>query len=285
MLELTGVSPRRAQWRRAVWLSGSVRERRRFVAMELLQRRRTRHYRLRELPAVVPIRHGRPGTSGSADAFVLHEVFAGGLYDPSPELDAWLASQPGGPRVVDLGANLGFFTLRTLSRYPAARVTAFEPDPENARLLEEVLRRNGVSERVEVVEACAGTVDGWTGFAGGLGCESHVVAAEDGAVRVPVRDVFAHLGHVDLLKIDIEGSEWPLLADPRLGEVLPAAIVLEYHSIDCPAPNAKREAASCLERLGYTVDHRQSDLPDDEPFWGCGVLWAHRLEAPCGSSA
>ena len=135
---------------RAVATGGLVERigsRRRFVAMELLQRRRTRHYRLRELPAVVPIRHGRPGTSGSADAFVLHEVFAGGLYDPSAELDAWLASQPGGPRVVDLGANLGFFTLRTLSRYPAARVTAFEPDPENARLLEDAAQERRVRAR------------------------------------------------------------------------------------------------------------------------------------------
>jgi len=245
------------------------------MARELLQRPTVARYRLRDVPAVVPIRHGRAGIAGSADAFVLHEVFRSRLYEPPEPVAASLDLAKPGPRVVDLGANLGFFSLFTLLRYPSAEITAFEPDPENALLLREVLRRNGVDHGVELIEACAATEDGWLRFATGNGCESRVDS--DGEARAEARDVFPYLCGVDLLKIDIEGAEWPLLADERLAEALPGAILLEYHSIGCPGDNAKREATDRLKELGYTVVHGQPELvPDDRPFWGCGVLWAYR---------
>src|SRR5262249_22346411 len=109
---------RRALLRRASWLSRGVRESRRFVARKMLQRPMVARYHLRDMHAVVPIRHGRGGLAGSADAFVLHEVFRSRDYDPPEQVGAALAAAVPGPRVVDLGANLGFFSLLTLTRYP-----------------------------------------------------------------------------------------------------------------------------------------------------------------------
>ena len=265
----------RTRWRRAAWLSSAVVESRRFLARELVPGKRVASYRLRELPLAVPMRHGQHEGAGSQDAFVLHEVFRSGIYEPPPEVSAALDSVAEGPRVVDLGANLGFFSLFALARHPHARITAFEPDPANARLLRETLRRNGFAERVEVVEACAHTGDGWVTFADGLGCRSHIVPAGEDGVSTPAVDVFRFLEDIDLLKMDIEGGEWPLLADERLASARPRAIVLEYHSFGCPSSNAKREASERLAHLGYVVHHPQPErLPDSGPFWGSGVLWA-----------
>jgi len=178
--------------------------------------------------------------------------------------------------VVDLGANLGIFTVLVLSRYPQARVTAFEPDQENAALLRATLRRNQFDGNVNVVEACAHTADGSLRFVGGEGCQSRVAFDEEGE-DVPAIDVFPHLADVDLLKIDIEGAEWPLLADERFTEAGPGAIVLEYHSAGCPGDNAKREASHRLEEMGYEVHHpHPAAAPSEGPFWGAAVLWAHR---------
>ena len=52
--------------------------------------------------------------------------------------------------------------------------------------------------------------------------------------------MFPHLHDADLLKIDIEGGEWPLLTDARFGELKVPAIVLEYHAYDSPAARRQR---------------------------------------------
>ncbi|MEA2443013.1 MAG: hypothetical protein QOJ12_305 [Thermoleophilales bacterium] len=262
------------RWRRAVWLSDMVDERARFVARELLPRAATDAYRLRDDTGTVIVRHRRDG--GSRDAFVLHEVVRGGDYDLPADVVAALADAARPLRVVDLGANVGYFTLRLLGRYPDAHVVAFEPDRSNVAVLRAALRRNGVERGVEIIEACAATADGSVGFIDGLECESRVALdGEAAAATVPALDVFPYLDGADLVKIDIEGSEWDLLADPRLGDALPRVIVLEYHSARCPAENAKRAAADRLTGLGYEVRHAQPDAaPDSGPFWGAGVIWA-----------
>ena len=52
--------------------------------------------------------------------------------------------------VVDIGANIGYYTLLAARR--GAAVVAFEPDPENAALLRKNVRENGFEASVEVVQ-------------------------------------------------------------------------------------------------------------------------------------
>jgi FkbM family methyltransferase len=264
--------------RRARFLSGTVRERRRFIAREALPRRATSRYRLHDRDTVVSIRHHEHGPSaGSGDAWTLYEVFRSPDYRFPEAVDAALALRDPELRLVDIGANLGFFSLRTLTRYPRATVTAFEPDPENATLLRSNLRDNGVEDRAELIEACAHTEDGSLTFVGGQGSMSH--AAFDGSegVSLPAVDVFPHLENADLIKLDIEGGEWELLADPRFPQISAAAIAFEYHSVACPGENARLEATSRLREAGYEIHHPRPELfPPAGPFWGASVLWAYR---------
>jgi FkbM family methyltransferase len=272
------VSARRARppstrrFKEGLWYGELVRERWRFALREGLGAPTTATYRLQPNGLRVRVRHGE-----SYDRWVLHEVFRGGDYDPPEALESLIGREP--RRIVDLGANVGFFSLRVLGRHPLASVVAFEPDPSNAASVRTAIRRNGLEARWELVEGAAATEDGELRFVGGLGSNSHQATngEEAGTIAVRALDVFPHLDDVDLLKIDIEGGEWAILGDERFARVRPRAVVLEYHSLMCPSDNPKRAATELLRAAGYTVRPAASDNnPDDVPFWGMGVIWAWR---------
>jgi FkbM family methyltransferase len=268
--------PTASQWRRARWLSPLVRERRRFMVNELLGRGGAHEYHLRSQDSVAVLRHNH------YDAHVLHEVVRDPFYTPPPEVDRLVGEEPS---VVDLGGNIGFFGLLVLGRYPGARVVSFEPDPANLALLKRNIERNGYEGRWTVVEACAGPANGETPFVGGQGALSRMPLPGDGTgdaptMTVPVVDVFPHLAGVDVLKIDIEGGEWTLLGDQRFADARPPAVLLEWHSYDCPEDNPRRAAATRLEALGYTIRHEKpAPVPDTEPLYGAGTLWAWQGES------
>ena len=249
------------------------------MAREALPRRAVSRYRLRDHDARVSIRHHEHGpAAGSGDAWTLYEVFRSADYRFPEPVTAALARRGPKLRLVDIGANLGFFSLATLSRYPDARVVAFEPDPENAALLRSNLRDNGVAGCAEIIEACAANRDGTMSFVGGHGSMSHATF-DDGVegAMLPAVDVLPHLAEADLVKLDIEGGEWDLLGDPRFLDTSAAALALEYHSVACPGENARAEATDRLHQAGFEVHHPRPDLfPPTGPFWGASVLWAHR---------
>jgi hypothetical protein len=55
--------------------------------------------------------------------------------------------------------------------------------------------------------------------------------------------------------MDIEGSEWPILEDPRLGDASVQHFFLEYHGWACPRPDPRAYAIELLERAGFTLVH------------------------------
>lgn len=131
------------------------------------------------------------------------EVFVRKLYDFRTDVPA--------PVIVDCGGNVGFTVLRFKQLYPESRVTVYEADPAICCVLKENVRTLGLTG-VEVV--CAGVwhSDGEFGFVteGGDGGR----LAQEGNVRVPTLRLADRLKDpVDLLKLDIEGGEWEVLAD------------------------------------------------------------------------
>jgi FkbM family methyltransferase len=198
----------------------------------------------------------RPWTT---DLVVLEEIFVRRLYEPRGRFEP-------PARAVDLGANIGLFSVFLRGLYPQVAITAFEPDPANVALL----RRN---VDCELVQACAGVADGLVPFVGGLQDQSRIAAGatEEGATLVPVVDVFPYLEGADLVKIDIQGGEWELLADPRLAASGVRGIFVEYHAYMCPEPAAPRQTAErLLAQAGYA-----HELVFDDPD-GFGMLWAWR---------
>jgi FkbM family methyltransferase len=225
----------------------------------------------------------RPGTRGryemrcgvgdlavrhrSRDLDILAEVFSAGAY----ELPAAVALT-GAPRVVDAGGNIGLFGLYAREHWQAATIRSYEPDPENLQLL----RANAAGhDGWDVIESAVGNSDEPIRFV--VGRYSECCAASEGepGTSVPCRDLFTEVTDVDLLKLDIEGGEWPILTDPRMCELDARTIVMEWHESGCPDPDPPDFASRLLAQSGFT---NQIHLPGR--FASNGMLWAWREGPP-----
>ena len=133
------------------------------------------------------------------------------------EIYRFRAARPD-PRILDCGANVGLSIIYFKHLYPAARITAFEPDAEIFGVLEDNVRRFGfahVALRREAVWKENGELrfvsDG--GFGGRTETGTDIPAAATSVRAVRLRDFLEE--PVDLLKIDIEGAEMAVMQDCR----------------------------------------------------------------------
>ena len=229
-----------------------------FIARELSGSTRLSRYRERSGGLTVLIRHG------TADPVTLGEVFHERDYEPPPELT------PLRPRrIVDLGANVGYFGAFALSVWPEARVVAYEPDPANAAVHARVIALNDMRERWELRRSAASTTDGQLRFRASGDALSH--ADDAGELVVSSEDVLPVLAGVDLLKMDIEGGEWAILGDPRFRPHPPQVVVMEHHPNGAPGPDPRAAALEALARAGLTATASIFTRAD-----GYGMLWAWR---------
>lgn len=249
------------------------RGRARFLACELLGREGEALYPVRGAAVPVLVRHG------SADVATLDDVFYSLDYAvPAPAAEL-LGGAPEPLRVLDLGANVGYFGAFVLARFPGAQVTSVEPDPRNLAALRRAVAAAGQGERWRIVEGAAATGPGTVPFVQALYSTAHVARDGEGGATVEVAtvDALALIEDADLVKIDIEGSEWPILADPRFAGAGARAVVLEYHPEGCPAADALDEARRILHAAGYAT---QAGVRHPD---GQGVIWAWR--EPNGAAA
>lgn len=160
------------------------------------------------------------------------------------------------PRILDCGGNMGLATLYFKSLYPDARVTTFEADPAICKMCRDNLVANGHQD-VEVIHAAVWIDKGEISFC----CEgtdsgtlSQLVYDGVSGQRQTVPAIrlreYLEAEKVDLLKLDIEGAEFDVLADcaPVLANV--SRIVVELHETD---PNNRKTAAALdtLARAGF----------------------------------
>ncbi len=242
-----------------------VREPLTFALRDLLRPSEPHDYRLRDSGLVVPLRHAALDSATLAEVFYRHD------YDPPAVIAGSLVAPES---ILDLGANTGMFGLFAAARWPGARISAYEPDPDNAAVHERAIEKNGLQQRWRLTVAAAGTRVGTAEFAGGLAMESFVTApgSDPGVptITVPVVDVMGELCGSDLVKIDIEGGEWEILEDDRFRADPPRITVLEYHPHLCRAPNPREHAEHLVRAAGLAV----------EPIWhrddGYGMFWAWR---------
>lgn len=118
---------------------------------------------------------------------------------------------------VDVGANLGYFTLLWLAARKENHVLSIEASPRNQEFLKRNFQQNGVQDRVEVLMGAAGNQSGMATFDPGPDSQTgwgglSPPQASKNTVRVQVfrLDEVIH-SPVDFLKIDVEGADtWVL---------------------------------------------------------------------------
>jgi len=192
----------------------------------------------------------RPNSFGNNDYGVAYEIFVHDYYsDPHKAGDGQVR------HIVDLGANVGYSLLYFLHTYPQSRIVAFEPHPRHAAQVVRNLAIDGNAHRVEFHAKAAGaSARGMRLTDRGSG-STITDASQEGALDIEVVDVFPFLERerIDLLKIDIEGGEYEILADPRFERLDVGEIVMEWHT----RGGGLADKGWCEERLralGYEIE-------------------------------
>ncbi len=154
-----------------------------------------------------------------------------------------------GDVVIDIGAHIGSFTYAAL-RSGASRVYAVEADGSNFDLASRNLSRAILAQRVELLRAAVWRSDepGRVLYHGGFG-EAGTEELNTGGVGVIwaqggepietiafdrlIEDVLKKSRRIRLLKIDCEGSEWPILLTSKRLDMI-HEVCGEFHEIGGP---------------------------------------------------
>lgn len=166
-----------------------------------------------------------------------------------------------GGTMIDIGANLGYFSLLWAASNPANRCIAFEASPGNVELLRRNVIRNGLEDRITVVPYAAGREAGQLSFDLGpedqRGWGGFALASNERTIDVKVVRVDETVpanSRIAFLKVDTEGADaWALMGCKRLLESrLIDEIWFEENKERCAALGIPATAAvEFLSSLGY----------------------------------
>ncbi len=229
-----------------------------------------------DFPCHVASYNGFP--SGEHEArFIYKEIFGDSCYD---------VAQLTEPRfIVDVGANIGLFTVYMKKKYPQCKLLAFEPAPDTFTVLSKNVDLHEL-EGVQTHQCALGsdTSEGFLTFFPHLPGNSTLVPEEKkqfqdllgaevgtnftdkmfgdaGKVQVKIKrlsDVLEeqNFENIDLLKVDVEGAELEVLkgiSDSHWEKV--QNVVLET----CDLNTGREEMNKLLEVKGFILESSKAD--------------------------
>jgi FkbM family methyltransferase len=169
-----------------------------------------------------------------------------------------------GMHVLDIGANIGYYTMLSASLVRSSgSVTAIEPNPESAKLLEASRRANSF-DNVIVLQVAAGRALGLLVLHGSYGNVMTSAAPDDAAALInattvpsfKVDDLVPRNKNIGFVKIDVEGAEYnALLGASELITRCHPTIVSEFSPYTMPGISGVdgRQYLRFLLDFGYTM--------------------------------
>jgi FkbM family methyltransferase len=175
-------------------------------------------------------------TGGSSDPDVFWQIFLKNEY-------AFIDSLTDDVRtVIDLGANIGLASALFLSRWPRASVLAVEPDPGNFDMLSANVAAYGA--RAQALKGAVWTRSGELELSRTFGdgrewarAVQERTGSGEGVQAFSMQELLSRVpgGCVDLLKIDIEGSEAALFSADTSWMQRVRNLAIELHGPECVA--------------------------------------------------
>jgi FkbM family methyltransferase len=213
-------------------------------------------------PMDIPLRSGgsvRVFTRGEAKVF--WQIFIHGCYRLWPDCAT----------IVDAGANIGMFSVWAALRLPKARIVAIEPSPETFAKLQQNIELNQLGTRVEALQSALAAQSGMRAISEEAESQRRTVVAIDSdsqaarsvkvaSITLPELMERYQLRQVDLLKMDIEGSEWEVLhsTPPSVLRSI-RRMEFEYHEVPAHLGYSKERLFDYLESTGFRLLHRVED--------------------------
>lgn len=192
---------------------------------------------------------------------ICEEIYKYKLYGIELDNDA--------PFIIDAGANVGIATVYFKARWPGAKIKAFEPMPKTFMNLKANVREN-MLENVEIYPFALASCDSKLTMYYNTNCAGSSIAGNGDTVQVNAVPLSRFIDKpVDLLKIDVEGSEGAIIDDLADNNKLSMIknIIIEMH----PYVTGFDKIYSQLKKSGFDVKFHQ-------PFYGVAfMIRAHRL--------
>jgi len=170
--------------------------------------------------------------------------------------------------ILDIGANIGFFSLAARGHYPSAVIHAYEPNPR----IQANLCANTLGLDIKVFPEAVGNKDCFVTMTdSGPSNQARAQIIDDPAHGIPqinFRTAIERIGgSVDLLKLDCEGAEWEILALEDCWKAV-RNIRMEYH-----LQNGKTvdSATRTLVRHGFKILHLKNEGEEQ------GIIWAAHI--------
>lgn len=168
--------------------------------------------------------------------------------------------------IIDAGANIGAFTLYALKQAPQARIIAIEPFPATFARLKASIEGSPSRARVDLMNVALGSRSGTVAMQDGPMASQFRRVLDDGFSQskttvpsCPLQEILAKSeSDIDLLKMDIEGSEYTsLLSSPPEALSRIRRIAMELHPLDNPALGKRDAMFEHLAEAGFQVTEVQ----------------------------
>jgi FkbM family methyltransferase len=193
--------------------------------------------------------------------FISKLIRQSGVWEPN--VTYWIEHLSQGGVFLDVGSNIGYCALVASKKY--SKVYAFEPVPENWKLLQKSLEDNSI-QNVEIIPKCVGNSESLelTAFADNMGGTrniqntqkqnvSHMKVQSTRLYEVITLDSFTeNIESIDLMKVDVEGHELQVLQGFSKNITKCKNILLELSPCSLPVETCI-EILNVLKNSGYTI--------------------------------
>jgi FkbM family methyltransferase len=193
--------------------------------------------------------------------------------------------------IVDVGANIGLFTLYAARQAPAAHIFSLEPFPDTCQMLHRLVKTNRLGHRVTVLNFAITGSPGMQTMDAASDIPSQYRRIYSPTTRtmnikhrgpgglqqtadgIPVRsETLAHLLDMeqietaDLIKLNIHGSEYEVLMfSPASALRHVRRIAVQYHELPAETHLGKKELFEHLGRSDFRL------LSDSDTYRGSGL--------------